>query len=336
MNRGNVHISIPDKNFFANTVTDADGRFSFANLVFPDSAKVVVTARDNPRASDLSLTVDGDQRQSIPINYDEPDQVTNIDSVLSAYLKNSKIQYSDQHMLKEVVVKDTRIEKTITHMDYGNLTTLPQIADHVIKGSAFNGCNNVLDCLKALASGMIFDNENFYVFQDYSQGKRVPTQVFVKGSPVDLNFLLTLNVNEIESVELFYKDQLGIVNSTYNTNGAIVINMRKVETTKISYQDLKAIIGNRYEVTLYPKGYQPLRAFYIPRYTGPTAGQAAHNDLRSTIYWNPNVTTDKTGGAALEFYNADGQGTYRVTVEGIDKDGNLGRAGLSVCGEVVD
>jgi len=325
INRGNVKISIPDKNFFANTVTDADGRFSFTNLVFPDSAKVVLSARDNPRAGELSLTVDGEPRQSIPINYDEPDQVINIDSVLSAYLKNSKMQYSDQHLLKEVVIKDTRIEKTTTHMDYGNLNTLPQIADHVIKGSAFNGCNNVLDCLKALASGMIFDNENFYVFQDYSQGKRTPVQIFVKGSPVDLNFLLTLNVAEIESVELFYKDQLGIVNSTYNSNGAIVINMRKVESTKISYQDLKQIIGNRYEVTLYPKGYQPLRAFYIPRYTGPRASQPTRNDLRSTIYWNPNVNTDKTGNASLEFYNADGQGTYRVTVEGIDKDGNLGR-----------
>ncbi|HZY38594.1 MAG TPA: carboxypeptidase-like regulatory domain-containing protein [Mucilaginibacter sp.] len=325
VNHGNVHISIPDKNFFSNTVTDADGRFRFANLVFPDSAKVVVSARDNPRASELSLTLDGEHAQSIPINYNEPDQITNIDSVLSAYLTNSKIQYSNLHMLKEVIVKDTKIVKTVSHKDFGNLATLPDQPDHLIKADQFSGCNNILDCLKGLAAGMIFDNENFYVFQDYSQGKRIPVQIFVKGTPVDINYLMTLNVADVESVEIFLKDQLGIVNSTYNTNGAIVINMRKLETTKISYQDLKQILGNHYEVTLYPRGYQPLKTFYLPRYTGPRINQPAQIDLRSTIYWNPNVTTDKTGNATLQYYNADGTGTYRVTIEGIDKDGNLGR-----------
>ena len=325
VNRGNVHISIPDKNFFANTVTDADGRFRFSNLVFPDSAKVIVSGRDNPRASELALTIDGVQRQNIPINYNEPDQVTNIDSVLSAYLKNSKTQYSDLHMLKEVTVKDTRIEQVPSHKDYGNLTSLGELPDHLLKASAFSGCNNILDCLKALAMGMIFDKDNFYVLSDYQQGKRVPVQIFVRGIPVDLNYVYTLNVAEVQSVEIFLKDELGLVNSAYNSNGAIVINMRKLETTKISLQDLKQIMGSRYEVTLYPKGYQPVKTFYLPRYIGPRANQPARDDLRSTIYWNPNVTTDKSGNASLEFYNADGLGTYRVTVEGIDKDGNLGR-----------
>jgi uncharacterized protein YfaS (alpha-2-macroglobulin family) len=50
-----------------------------------------------------------------------------------------------------------------------------------------------------------------------------------------------------------------------------------------------------------------------------------HPDFRSTIYWNPNVTTDKDGNAAFEFYNADGKGSYRVIVEGIDSNGNIGR-----------
>jgi len=282
-------------------------------------------ARDNPGSSNLSLTVDGEQRQNIPVNYDEPDQVNNIDSVLSAYLKNSKMQYSDLHMLKEVTIKDTRIVKTTSHKDYGNLASLSDLPDHLIKADAFGGCNEILDCLKALAMGMIFDKDNFYVLRDYNQGKRVPVQIFVKGSPVDINFLYTLNVADIESVEIFLKDELGLVNSAYNSDGAIVINTRKMETTKISYQDLKQLIGNRYEVTLYPRGYEPIKTFYLPRYIGPRANQPARIDLRSTVYWNPNVTTDKTGNATLEFYNADGQGTYRVTVEGIDKDGNLGR-----------
>lgn len=325
VNRGIVKISIPDKNFFANTVTDADGRFRFANLVFPDSAKVVVSARDNVHSSQLSLTLDGDQRQNIPIDYDEPDRINNIDSVLSAYLKNSKVQYSDLHMLRQVNIKDTRIVKVASHKDYGNLASLSDQPDHLIKGSLLQGCNTVLDCLKGLTPGLIFDKENFYVFNDYNQGKRIPVQIFVRGMPVDINYLYSMNAAEIESVEIFLKDELGLVNSAYNSDGAIVINTKKLETTKISYKDLKQIMGNHYEVTIYPRGYQPIKTFYLPRYVGPRANQPQQDDIRSTIYWNPNVTTDKTGNATLEFYNADGRGTYRVTVEGIDKDGNLAR-----------
>ena len=74
-----------------------------------------------------------------------------------------------------------------------------------------------------------------------------------------------------------------------------------------------------------PKGYAAVRTFYLPRYTGPRDAQTAQNDTRSTIYWNPNVVTDKTGAAAVEYFNADGKGTYRAIIEGIDKDGNIGR-----------
>ncbi|WP_295669229.1 carboxypeptidase regulatory-like domain-containing protein [uncultured Mucilaginibacter sp.] len=326
VNRGNVHISIPDKNYFANTITNADGRFIFPNLVFPDSAKVMLSARDNVHASDLVLTVDGEPRQSIPINYAEPDGITNIDSVLSPYLKNSKIQFNNLHILKEVVIKDKRIVKTVSHKDYGNLASLSDQPDHVIKADQLEGCNSLLECIKTLAAGMTFENENFYVFRDYSQGKKVPTQVFVKGMPVDASYLQSVDPKTVESIEIFTKDEMGLINSAYNSNGAIVVNLRKVETQKISFRDLKQLIGSRNELTLLPKGYEPVKTFYLPRYTGPRTNQPAQIDTRSTIYWNPNIVTDKTGNADLEYFNADGKGTYRVTVEGLDQDGNIGRA----------
>jgi len=325
VNRGNVHISIPDKNLSANVVTDADGRFKFSNLVFPDSAKVILNARDNVRASDLVLSVDNSQRQSVPVNYEAAEAITNIDSALNTYLKNSKQQYNDLHILKEVVIKDTRIEKKPSHSDYSSLVSLGQEADHTIKGNQLEGCNSLVDCMKGLSPGIIFDNDKFYVFSDYSTGKKVPMQLFLKGMPIETLDLASINPASVESIEIFLKDQLGLVNSAYQSNGAIVINLKNIEMTKISYQDLKSMIGNRNEITMYPKGYELARVFYLPLYTGAREAQPAQLDIRSTIYWNPNVTTDKTGNAGLQYFNSDGQGIYRVTVEGLDKDGNLGR-----------
>ena len=65
--------------------------------------------------------------------------------------------------------------------------------------------------------------------------------------------------------------------------------------------------------------------FYVPRYQGPkTSLQAADN--RSTIHWDPVVLTNEKGEATLEYFTADGKGTYRVVVEGIDSNGHIGRS----------
>jgi uncharacterized protein YfaS (alpha-2-macroglobulin family) len=52
---------------------------------------------------------------------------------------------------------------------------------------------------------------------------------------------------------------------------------------------------------------------------------ADHPDLRTTIYWNPNIITGNDGKTTFEFFNADGKGTYRVVIEGIDNNGTPGR-----------
>ena len=71
-------------------------------------------------------------------------------------------------------------------------------------------------------------------------------------------------------------------------------------------------------------GYYKAKAFYVPKYDHPKTNDQS-SDLRTTVYWNPNVVTDKDGKASFEFYNNDTKGTYRVVVEGIDDDGKLGR-----------
>ena len=322
---GNVRLLIADKNYSANAVTNEDGKFKFSNLAFTDSAKIKLSARNNVRANDLVLTVDNNPSQKIAININAPDEVLNIDSVLSPYLKNSKIQFNNSNTLKEVVIRSTKIVPTVSHKDYGSLSSLSSEPDHLIPGSQLKDCPTPLDCIRSLAMGMTYDQGKFYVMRDYSQGKRVPAQVFLRGTPVDENALNSLNSNEIESVEIFLKDELGLVNSAYGTNGAIVVNMKKIESTKISLADLKNLLPQPSEVTFSPKGYATVRTFYLPRYNGPRATQTNRADTRSTIYWNPNLSTDKTGNASMEYYNADGKGSYRVIIEGLDKDGNIGR-----------
>jgi len=323
---GNVRLQIKDRNYSANTITDGDGRFRFPGLLFQDSTQVFVTSRNNPHGADMVLTVDGDPYQKLTVNPSVPDAIVNIDSTLSAYLKNSKVQFENSNVLKEVTIKDTRIVPKVTHKDYSSLSSLSSEPDHLINQNQLQGCPNLLECLKVAAIGMMYRDDNFYITRDYNAGNKTPVQIFVKGMPVDPIYLANMSSDGVESVEIFLKDELGLVNNSYNSNGAIVVNMKKApEGQKISLAELRALIPSKSEVTFSPKGYAAKRSFYLPRYSGPRGLQPGRIDTRTTIYWNPNVITDATGSAAMEYFNADGVGSYRVIIEGIDKDGNIGR-----------
>ena len=66
-------------------------------------------------------------------------------------------------------------------------------------------------------------------------------------------------------------------------------------------------------------GYSPKMEFYAPEYPdGPIEGDA---DYRRTIYWNPDVKTDKKGKADVEFYNNGYSRSLNVSVEGVTIDG---------------
>ena len=73
-----------------------------------------------------------------------------------------------------------------------------------------------------------------------------------------------------------------------------------------------------------PQGFFKAREFYSPNYDDPSIN-AKIPDLRTTIYWNPNVISDTTGKANIEFFNSDGTGNYKAIVEGININGSIGR-----------
>jgi hypothetical protein len=73
--------------------------------------------------------------------------------------------------------------------------------------------------------------------------------------------------------------------------------------------------------------YKPLalswpRQFYKPRYTVSDTSKIA--DLRSTIHWEPNISTDIEGNATVWFYSGSKPSTYSIIMEGIDGNGSLG------------
>jgi hypothetical protein len=321
---GNIQMNISDRINTVNATTDESGRFAFNNLSFKDSSKVVINARNNPNSKFLVITSDNETAPALTKNINSPDNVQNIDSTLSIYLKNTKRQYAGTRMLKEVVVVAKSEVKKPSHTDYSSLTGLSPEPDHVVSGVQLTGCNFLLDCLRGALFGFTFSENDFYLTRDYNQGnKSTPAAIYYNGLPVDANYLSNIDPKTVESVETFLSDGFSSINKTSNTKGVIVINGKPApKGEKISLAQLKDMIPQNNIITITPMGYGRKAEFYVPKFSVPKTN-FGYSDLRTTIYWDPKIVTDVTGKASFEFLNADGKGQYRVVLEGIDGDGNL-------------
>jgi hypothetical protein len=70
-------------------------------------------------------------------------------------------------------------------------------------------------------------------------------------------------------------------------------------------------------------GYSLTKEYFSPDYS-MTGQQQIHEDIRTTLYWNPEVyTDDKSKNVNLKFYNNDFSKRLKIVVEGFDASGKL-------------
>ncbi|HVW12955.1 MAG TPA: hypothetical protein VHB54_03985 [Mucilaginibacter sp.] len=304
------------------TVTDQNGRFVFDKLMIIDSLRckiqahtakngqnVVVTIDDSlPQLPNYGISAAGDSTIVIRVATPARQPVSNIPDKIPAN--------GHAKALKGVTIKATKplLENSSNLNGPGN-------ADQVVLFKNISlACPSIAECLIGKLVGVFFkyDPQNFDYFPCmYSDGNIVILKIMVDGVMIDPKYLNTIPVETVESVELLRSSNYTSIYGNDAHNGLILVNTKKGNFSGITS---KPNIAN-YTV----KGYYKAREFYSPKYdhTGPGNSTA---DNRITVYWKPNIITGKDGKAWIEYYNADGKGTYRVIVEGIDENGRLGRA----------
>jgi hypothetical protein len=234
-------------------------------------------------------------------------------------LTTKRFAGTDTTILKEIKIVAKKSIKKPEIVNSSNLNGAGN-ADQVIMGDKMEGCVTLSDCLQGKVFGVTFRNGTPYSIR--AQGRlsgSLPMVIIIDGSQLDGSALNDLNANDVYSIEVLRSGAYLAVYGSNAPGGALVITTRRGGdpnyVTSITPSGL---------ITYPFKGYTRVRRFYSPKYEGPKTDTQAP-DLRSTIYWNPLVITDNNGQASFEYYNADTKGTYRVVVEGIDDNGNLGR-----------
>ena len=248
------------------------------------------------------------------------DVQVNIYDGLSNYVQSSKDLFNQQlkyglakHtiVLKEVVITDKRIKLK----NSSNLNG-PGNADQVLVGDQIPfGCFSLDQCLQGVLMGVVFRNG-----VPYSTRGGMMT-VSLDGVFITSDEFNSINITDIGSVEVLRTGAYMSIYGSQSGPGGVILLTSKTgdELSKERYN--QAVPGI---ITYSPIGYSKIRTFYSPQYDDPKTNQAIA-DQRSTIYWNPNIVTDKSGNASFEYFNAGSKGTYRVIIEGIDIDGNLAR-----------
>jgi len=305
--------------FTLDTVTDEHGNFAFKNLIFKDSLKFALQARTAKKGSNVRIDLDNVGFQGVKGDKNSPEDQLNVNSSLVTYVQNSKALYNEQLKfglkqsitLKEVVIRSTR--PVVKHSS--NLNG-PGNADQVLVGDQIPaGFSNIADALNGRLNFVRVLNGVFYS----TRGGRMA--VNLDGITIPDEEIADLNPNDIESVEVLRTGfSYSIYGSQAGPGGIIILTSKSGADMNRSYVSRPA----PGIVTYSPIGYHKVREFYSPQYDDPKTNTAIA-DLRTTIYWNPNIVTDKDGNAYFEYFNAGSKGTYRVVVEGMDVNGNIGR-----------
>jgi len=318
-------LSLPGNQLFS-TRTNDKGLFRFSPLAFTDTIQFVLQAVNAKGKTVTELVYNEEPGLEVKPALQPYNQ--NIAPVMFAYLQNSEKQQEELNnaglgkgrFLKEVKIKTIRPVKYETESLAG-----AGFADQVIHSKDIG--NSILSLPDALAGKLMGIR---FTSSGEPGGGGVP--VWFGGASLGGSSMLVvvdglelpptrsnidyLRASDVETVEVL-KGGNAAIYGFRGSNGVLVITRKKGKM-----KDLKDIPSFGV-LPITVQGYQKVREFYSPKYENNTTYN--HPDLRSTIYWQPELVTDKDGNASFEYYNADGKGTYRVVVEGIDEKGHIGR-----------
>jgi TonB-dependent SusC/RagA subfamily outer membrane receptor len=307
--------------------SDSKGLFYFSNLVFTDTTHFVLSAVNSKGDNTTKITYLGAIHEP-PIVPDPPYAAQIMeDSGMSIYLRLAKKWHDEYNnysigngkLLKPVTVKAVRQDNQYRTQSLVGAGFADQVlhADEIerVGGRLSTSLNGRLRGVNFL-NGIPFLTSTI---QNSNISRIGPMLVILDGTEIKPGTSFNIDditVSQVETVEVLKYASTSIYGME-GANGVLVI------TTKDGSEANKDIasIG---VLPISPIGFYKARTFYSPKYDYAN-GDSTEPKLRSTIYWNPEIKTDKDGNALFDYYNADDKGTYKVIIEGIDTNGNIGR-----------
>ncbi len=314
--------------------TDSKGRFSFDNIVVFDTAKIIVQALNERERQKSEIFLDTVFEKEPAVSSDILDFMSGFQDIpLELYRQQYYSELAQREfspddntiLLEEVEIKGKKTEKEDGHF------RIYQNADHVLEVTSENISHvDVIRFLQGRVPGLVISGDNVFFLRSTSSLTRTPTPLFlIDGFPTGgsqsmsddaipdesvLSLVRSIPMSTIDKVEILRGNSAAIYGSRA-ANGVIAIYTRKGLDPIIPDDLLKGVITEQIV------GYSSYREFYSPKYT-PENIDSPQPDFRTTLYWNPDITTEY-GKAGLNFFTSDDFSYYRVIVEGVMDNGDI-------------
>jgi hypothetical protein len=325
---GRVRLTSIKDHFSADTLSDINGNFKFTNLSFDDTTKVIINAQKTNGSKNVLISIKQPSYAAIGktghISYLNDSLREPVLAALKETYLAGQQSLKNVIQLNEVKIKSRRNEffqpKYSENMQFSSNLNGPGNADQVVLGDklTIGGGGRLSDILQSKIFGLTWINGIPHSTRATHIGEGGPMALIIEGIQVSMSELNDINPYDIYSIEVLTSITYLSMYGSNAPNGALIITMKHgadpVDLTKISVDGL---------ITYKFKGFYKAREFYSPKYNSISTARVS--DARKTIYWNPNIITGAKGKTSFEYFNAGSPGTYRVVIEGIDGDGNLGR-----------
>ncbi|NCD68982.1 hypothetical protein [Mucilaginibacter agri] len=342
------------------TNTDKDGKFIFNNFPRVDTAVFVLKAV-NKNGKSFNVGIKMDDNADPALTQTNSPLITpwyvNSDTTLLNYIRNSELAEQQRdlphsgQLLKEVKITAKKIVNDSENLNGpGNADVVLdekdleaagkknwlQLLQENIKGfreGASNTSEHKTVHEGGLARDIVVNKTSISYFAGYKKivfivdGMQLDSVLSLETLADYRNFFTSHDAEDIKGIEV-------IVSGKYTSNylRRFVISETIYEPWKLDYAFVEITTRSRsgpffsYTPGLYL--YKPVsiswpKQFYKPKYSIKDPARQL-NDLRSTIDWEPFITTDNTGEAVVSFYTGDRSANYTLIIEGIDRNGNLG------------
>ena len=242
------------------------------------------------------------------------------------------VEMEDFHgyqMLSEVLIREKRLlgEDPLNYsLRYRNLQSSSRKGVDLIQGT------NFLDLLRQVTTFSYHDPNTGAVYfrglRDIGRVRDTTIQTEIKenngalfvvnGSPwgQDYRQLNFVRADMVKEITVIKSAGTSAAFGGRAGEGVIFVNLNdNIESNR--KQERNYIVTDLYD--------QP-REFFAPVYDTDSLRMLALPDYRSTIHWEPVITTDEMGRAHVEFYNGDRRSVIIGQIEGLGADGRLGSA----------
>lgn len=303
----------------ANAKTNENAEFSIKNADFYGTAKVTMKTKQK---GDVPILIQGmglHEINSLPIGYTtraSKEEMANFLTKIGVRSKVSQALYANKATEANPNPSNNTDKKAKQEVDarrivYGTPDFTLNITDQMTDGT-----NDFATLIRGRLPGATVNPEGMIMVRGLtSLTMETGPLMLLDGVPVDMSAIRSIQPKQIEAIDLLKSS--AAVYGTRGAGGAINVLLRR----GVKIDESFAEDGSKGFV----KGYAYVREFYVPRYEATRKANALP-DFRSTIYWNPAITTDATGKASVTFWNSDEHTTVKANLQGLNPKGGIGVA----------